>query len=229
MNRIVLSLIAWTALWGALSLFAPDSFRRPPEDPKQADAGQTASAGPKPEPKIHLKEAARTEEGALKCPNCGLINPPTAERCDCGYDFVSKTIEEPYFKEPIDPRLRTFGGWLLLFWYGMTVATPSITLVEFLVHPDVAGAVAFLAFSPFCIFAGVALRRLQPKALKLVQVYLVACFITGGLAFAVWLARPLTPGNPLETPSPWAVIAPIIWWFYFKKSKRVRAAFGRNL
>ena len=24
----------------------------------------------------------------MKCPNCGLVNAPTAERCDCGFSFV---------------------------------------------------------------------------------------------------------------------------------------------
>ena len=23
-----------------------------------------------------------------ECPNCEVVNPDTAERCDCGYDFV---------------------------------------------------------------------------------------------------------------------------------------------
>ena len=30
------------------------------------------------------------------CPNCGLINPENALRCDCGYDFASKTMQESY-------------------------------------------------------------------------------------------------------------------------------------
>lgn len=30
------------------------------------------------------------------CPKCGLVNPPSAVRCDCGYDFVSKTVEQSY-------------------------------------------------------------------------------------------------------------------------------------
>ena len=30
------------------------------------------------------------------CPKCGLINPPAAQRCDCGYDFLSGTIKESY-------------------------------------------------------------------------------------------------------------------------------------
>lgn len=32
----------------------------------------------------------------MDCPRCRLVNPPNAERCDCGYDFVSKTVEESY-------------------------------------------------------------------------------------------------------------------------------------
>jgi hypothetical protein len=35
------------------------------------------------------------------CPKCGIVNPPNAERCDCGYDFVSGTQ-----KKPIDPSYR---------------------------------------------------------------------------------------------------------------------------
>jgi hypothetical protein len=32
------------------------------------------------------------------CPNCGLINPPDAQRCDCGYDFASRSMRESYLK-----------------------------------------------------------------------------------------------------------------------------------
>lgn len=27
------------------------------------------------------------------CPKCGLLSPSSAQRCDCGFDFVAKTIE----------------------------------------------------------------------------------------------------------------------------------------
>jgi uncharacterized membrane protein YhaH (DUF805 family) len=30
----------------------------------------------------------------MDCPQCQLINPDTAQRCDCGYDFSTKTGEE---------------------------------------------------------------------------------------------------------------------------------------
>ena len=29
----------------------------------------------------------------MKCPNCGLENPSSALRCDCGYDFEKKQVE----------------------------------------------------------------------------------------------------------------------------------------
>jgi len=35
----------------------------------------------------------------MKCPNCGLINPETAERCDCGYDFLTGIMKESYLSE----------------------------------------------------------------------------------------------------------------------------------
>ena len=33
---------------------------------------------------------------AKNCPKCGLVNPPSAQRCDCGYDFVSRSVEQSY-------------------------------------------------------------------------------------------------------------------------------------
>lgn len=31
----------------------------------------------------------------MKCPHCGLINPESAQRCDCGHDFEKGTIQKP--------------------------------------------------------------------------------------------------------------------------------------
>lgn len=32
----------------------------------------------------------------MKCPNCGLVNPETASRCDCGHDFATRQMRESY-------------------------------------------------------------------------------------------------------------------------------------
>jgi hypothetical protein len=32
----------------------------------------------------------------MKCPKCGLFNPPSALRCDCGWDFASNAMRESY-------------------------------------------------------------------------------------------------------------------------------------
>jgi hypothetical protein len=34
----------------------------------------------------------------VNCPRCRLLNSPTAERCDCGYDFASRLMKEPYVR-----------------------------------------------------------------------------------------------------------------------------------
>jgi hypothetical protein len=33
---------------------------------------------------------------AQDCPKCGRVNPDTADRCDCGYDFSSRTMKVSY-------------------------------------------------------------------------------------------------------------------------------------
>src|SRR5262245_14130048 len=30
------------------------------------------------------------------CPKCGMVNPPEAQRCDCGYDFASRQMKQSY-------------------------------------------------------------------------------------------------------------------------------------
>src|SRR5262245_32656273 len=32
----------------------------------------------------------------MKCPNCGLFNPDSAQRCDCGYDFASGSMQRSH-------------------------------------------------------------------------------------------------------------------------------------
>jgi len=36
----------------------------------------------------------------MDCPRCRLVNPATAQRCDCGYDFASGTMKASYLRVP---------------------------------------------------------------------------------------------------------------------------------
>jgi hypothetical protein len=48
------------------------------------------------------------QKSSKDCPRCGLTNPGSAERCDCGYDFQSMAVEKPYFKQGIPKDIRLF-------------------------------------------------------------------------------------------------------------------------
>lgn len=42
-----------------------------------------------------MVRVAAAQQG-LVCPRCKLISPPIAARCDCGYDFETKTVKTSY-------------------------------------------------------------------------------------------------------------------------------------
>jgi hypothetical protein len=64
--------------------------------------------------------------GAKRCSVCGLVNPSSALRCDCGYDFHGK------FGQALDlrkPGQRTSGiDSISAFWWTVIGLTISILL-----------------------------------------------------------------------------------------------------
>ena len=52
------------------------------------------------------------------CPKCGLLNPWTAQRCDCGWDFVARRQPQSYLtpEQCQRPPAVTIGGVLLVLF-----------------------------------------------------------------------------------------------------------------
>ena len=44
----------------------------------------------------------------VECPRCGLFNPDTAQRCDCGYDFETCAVKSAYFKQELPREFKTY-------------------------------------------------------------------------------------------------------------------------
>jgi hypothetical protein len=53
-----------------------------------------------------------------ECPKCEIVNPETAERCDCGYDFVSDPMRSsnPAARRAIRSTLRGIAGVAGVVW-----------------------------------------------------------------------------------------------------------------
>lgn len=74
----------------------------------------------------------------MECPRCKLINPDTARRCDCGYDFETKTAKTPYFVESLGGASRlglpyTLYSYALgmLFWFRALAFLGVALVVDF--------------------------------------------------------------------------------------------------
>jgi hypothetical protein len=42
----------------------------------------------------------------MNCPKCGLTNPDSAQRCECGYDFAAEAAEDTQLPEAPAPRAK---------------------------------------------------------------------------------------------------------------------------
>jgi hypothetical protein len=65
----------------------------------------------------------------MKCPNCGLINPESAQRCDCGYDFYSNRIEQSYlFHKPNKDEKQIFVNLIKFFSIPCLIVSIALTI-----------------------------------------------------------------------------------------------------
>ncbi len=63
----------------------------------------------------------------MECPVCKLTNPDSAQRCDCGHNFVSNWLDKPSLppkpKYSVEKGLTIFSClaaviWLISLWFG---------------------------------------------------------------------------------------------------------------
>jgi hypothetical protein len=171
----------------------------------------------------------------MDCPNCRLVNPPDAERCDCGYDFPTATRKEPYTNN--DPSLSGVGGWLLFFCISLTILDPLYSVIQAIGDPRISqnglAIVMILCIAGFSIYTGFLLWKVRPDALKVLKGYFIFLFALACIgilgSFAVsFTTDTLTAIESLATQAA-RLVSVAIWALYFKKSRRVRNTFGRNL
>lgn len=65
------------------------------------------------------------------CPNCGLMNPDGAMRCDCGYDFRSGTMQKASEAKPGEPSMRVLRAIV-----GLVAFTLPVLVVVVGMHLD---------------------------------------------------------------------------------------------
>jgi uncharacterized RDD family membrane protein YckC len=101
----------------------------------------------------------------MKCPRCGLINDDDAVRCDCGYDFASRTVKKSYLtakdREHLDVLSDTGdrpSRWRRLFGLLVDLVLVWLVTVLLLVFGPVS-AVGYVRFSGAVV--GIVLLGLQ--------------------------------------------------------------------
>ncbi len=68
---------------------------------------------------------------AQRCPTCGLVNPATATRCDCGRSFIDGSQGEP-LRGPsrstrISPGWYVVAGSMALLLFGLLLVSTGAT------------------------------------------------------------------------------------------------------
>ena len=150
-----------------------------------------------------------------------------------------------------ESKYRGVKGWLLLFCVSLVVLSPAVTIYAIasaygvvswdfdfyrgLLVVFVIDTVVSLGLMAFSIYAGIALWKIRPGAVRLAAILLRLFFLYS--IVGVFLA--FVAGGPSGTRQAMGEAAMMgffrtaisvgIWYQYLKKSKRVKATFGTQL
>ena len=142
-------------------------------------------------------------------------------------------------------------GWLLLLCLYLMIAMPLIALLgtigalqRAISAPVLQGAllsevVLEIALALFAAYAGWALYRMRPNAVRIARVYFIIMLTLSNLGLAVLVVTALVVSRnqdnallhtlqaPAAVASIWHVILSAVWLVYLQRSKRVRATFSK--
>jgi zinc-ribbon domain len=189
----------------------------------------------------------------MYCSDCGAQNPDVSSFCfGCGKALAPSipqpaaaipavanptpatvaSREEESLHRPVDPEIERIrvehpeligvGGWLKWFCFVVTILSPLIVVAG--AFSDFTGYSLFdLGLAAYSIYTGVNVWNVSPRALRFVKVLLIIHFCLGALIIIGNLGTPAA-NDPAGSRM---LISSIVWFSYFKKSKRVKATFGR--
>lgn len=149
---------------------------------------------------------------------------------------VIEVTEEPEKHMDGEPtRLRGVGGWLLLFCIVTTITAPLAHIADAAKTNDTVVGLIDVSFTILAFYTGLSVWRVRRQAFRWVRAYLITVVCLGIVTYILSLGQAsdtvaeliATRLNSSQTIG--SVIAAVMWWQYFKKSKRVNATFGRNL
>ena len=109
---------------------------------------------------------------ALTCPRCGLLSPPEALRCDCGYDFATKTVSASYLTAHLidkqggdEKALATAANWYIKSSAALLILAGGMALINLLMEGRIAILGWPLAIGLILLLRGQRLRRRHKQLL----------------------------------------------------------------
>lgn len=184
-----------------------------------------------------------------RCPNCRLLNPPNAQRCDCGYNFDAQRVQAP-IPGSVQGVKNGIRGWLAFLVLGLTVFGPLFGFgrlsgdfqsaehmmrglsqnTQWANYKEAVWVIFFFA-SGISISGGLALAtRFLPSTVPFAMTCLWLSGPGSGIAnliagFAVFGMRAKESAPEMVGGIIGTVVAAAIWTAYLAKSKRVRATY----
>jgi len=103
----------------------------------------------------------------MDCPTCGIINPPEAVRCDCGYDFeVMQPSETPGWQINLAWRQKVAAYWSISWPASIASFTMALLVTSFYTFDDLARHLSVITLAgnlAFFAIQAILTRRLVRK------------------------------------------------------------------